>query len=64
MMKAKFIKKLEVHAIVMRKKLMAPNKYHYLKKNIDAMRNKLMKKQIIQNDVIIQMMKNLREAST
>lgn len=32
MMKAKFIKKLDVHAIVMRKKLMAPNKYHYLKK--------------------------------
>lgn len=64
MMKAKVIKKLDVYAIVMRKKLMEPNKYHYLKENIDAMRNKLMKKQNTQNDAIIQMMKNIRDAST
>ena len=64
MAKAKFIKKLDIYAIVMRKKLMDPNKYNNLKLNIDAMRNKLMKKQKIENDVLIEMMKNIREAST
>lgn len=64
MAKAKFIRKLDIYAIVMRKKLMDPNKYNNLKLNIDAMRNKLMKKQKIQNDVIIQMMENIRKAST
>ena len=64
MMNAKFIKKLDVYVKVMRKKLMEPNKYHYLKENIDAMRNKLMKKQKIPDEVIVQIMKNIGEAST
>ena len=64
MMKAKFIKKLDVYVKVMRTKLMEPNKYHYLKENIDAMRNKLMKKQKIPDEVIVQIMKNIGEAST
>lgn len=44
MANAKFVKTLDIYAIVMCKKLIDPNKYYNLKLNIDAMRNKLMKK--------------------
>lgn len=64
MAKKAFIKKLDVYSIVMRKKLIETKKYERLKPNIDAMRNKLMKKQKIPVEVIIQMMKNIRDANT
>lgn len=64
MAKKAFIKKLDIYSIVMRKKLIETKKYERLKPNIDAMRNKLMKKQKIPVEVIIQMMKNIRDANT
>ena len=63
MAKSKFIKKLDIYAIVMRKKLLDPNKDNNLKLNIDALRNKLMKKHKTDDEIILEMMKNIEKAS-
>ena len=62
MAKSKFIKKLDIYAIVMRTKLLDPNRDN-LKLNIDALRNKLMKKQKTDEEIILEMMKNIEKAS-
>ena len=47
MMRTAFIKKLDDYSTAMQEKIMNPKKYEILKLNIDALRNKLMKKRKI-----------------
>ena len=64
MKKQEFIKKLDIHLIVMRKKFVDDReKYNELKKSVTALRTKLMQRKKIPNDVIKIMLCFIRENS-
>ena len=64
MKKQEFIKKLDIHLIVMRKKFVDDReKYNELKKSVTALRTKLMQRKKIPNDVIKIMLWFIRENS-
>lgn len=61
--KKPFIRKLDIYALAMRKKLMDLKKYNNLKLNIDVLLKKLTGKRKIDEDIILEMMKNIEKAS-
>lgn len=59
--KAPFIRKLDVFAVLMRKKLIErPDKYRLLKENVEILRKEVLKRRKIKDETIVEMMRMIR----